>query len=49
MKINPLDFGKVINIETKDISIIEITPESAEEIEIIKEALIENIGGDPDE
>ena len=57
MKINPLDFGKVTNIETicepqsrlAIIITIEILPDSAEEIEIIKEALIENIGGAPDE
>ena len=56
-KINPLDFGKVIDIRTEcdlrsDISIIvtiKIIPNSTEEIEIIQEALIESIGGVPDE
>ena len=56
-KINPLDFGKIITVDTrcdidKDIAIIitiEIIPNNAEEIEILKEALIENIGGVPDE
>lgn len=56
-RINPLDFGKIIDIKTEcnlnsimSIRVtIEIFPDSVEEIEIIQEALINNIGGAPDE
>lgn len=50
-KINPLDFGRVTNVEIKtlpsDVISIEITisiiPESGEDLQIIKEALTDSI------